>query len=111
MIPQHQLTEDVEFEGYIFTAGTNFLINGIALGKDVDDPQAFRPERWLDANEGSITQGLYYFGGGRRICVGYTVAQTHLFRAFARLVYCFDYTAVGLSELNLIPKAKDITSI
>ena len=34
IIPQHQLTQDLEFEGYFFPAGTEFLINGISLGKD-----------------------------------------------------------------------------
>ena len=94
LIPQHQPTQNLEFEGYLFPAGTEFLINGISLSKDFEEPQAFRPERWLDGNEGNMTPGLWHFGGGRRICVGYKVAQTQLFIAFARLVYCFDYAAV-----------------
>ena len=102
LIPQHQLTQDLEFEGYLFPAGTEFLINGISLSKDFKEAQAFRPERWLDGNEGNMTQGLWHFGGGRRICVGYKVAQTQLFIAFARLVYCFDYAAVCSSPIPLI---------
>ena len=95
IIPQHQLIQDLEFEGYLFPAGTEFLINGVSVGKDFQEPQVFRPERWLDGNEGNITQGLWHFGGGRRICVGYKVAQTQLFIALARLMYCFNYAPVG----------------
>ena len=96
LIPQHQLTQDLEFEGYSFPAGTEFLINSFPVAHNVDGPNAFRPECWLDGNEASVTQGLWVFGGGRRICVGYKLAQTQLFVAFARLLYCFDYSAVSL---------------
>ena len=98
VIPQHQLTQDLEFEGYYFPAGTEFLINSIAVSKDFEEGDDFRPERWLDGNESNITHGLWSFGGGRRICVGYKLAQTQLFVAFARLAYCFDYNPVSLFE-------------
>ncbi|MCJ1251389.1 hypothetical protein MMC30_008622 [Trapelia coarctata] len=95
IVPQHQLIQDLEFEGYFFPAGTNFVINTVAVTKDYDDPEAFKPERWLDGNEGNITHGLWTFGGGRRICVGYRLGQNELFLAFARLLYCFDFMAAG----------------
>ncbi|KAJ5805937.1 cytochrome P450 [Penicillium pulvis] len=93
--PQHQLTEDFEYEGYYFPKGTCFVINGIALSQQCDEPDRFDPSRWLDGNEGNITQGLWAFGGGRRICVGYRVAQQALYVAMARLVFCFDLTPDG----------------
>ena len=31
LIPQHQLTQDLEFEGYYFPAGTEFLMNSFQL--------------------------------------------------------------------------------
>ncbi|KAL8940472.1 MAG: hypothetical protein Q9216_002801 [Gyalolechia sp. 2 TL-2023] len=95
LVPPHQSTQDFEFEGYRFPAGTEFLINSIPVCNAVDDPDAFIPERWLDGNEGAIGAGLWIFGGGRRICVGYKLAQTQLFVAFSRLAYCFDYAAAG----------------
>lgn len=96
LVPPHLLTQDLEFEGYFFPAGTEFLINAIPVCKDVDKPDLFKPERWLDGNEANIGAGLYIFGGGRRICVGYKLAQTQLFVAFSRLAYCFDYAAVSV---------------
>lgn len=94
LVPQHQLIQDLEFEGYCFPAGTEFLINSFPVAHDGNGPDDFRPERWMDGNEASVTHGLWVFGGGRRICVGYKLAQTQLFVAWARLLYCFDYAPV-----------------
>ena len=96
VVPPHQLTQDLEFEGYHFPKGTEFLINSIPVCNAVDKPETFMPERWLDGNESNIGAGLWIFGGGRRICVGYKLAQTQLFIAFSRLAYCFDYAAVSV---------------
>lgn len=96
LIPQHHLTQDLEFEGYRFPAGTDFVINSLAVSHEFEDAAEFRPERWLDGKQDSITHGLWQFGGGRRICVGYKIAQLELFLAYSRLVYCFDFAAVRL---------------
>ncbi|KAI1431251.1 cytochrome P450 [Xylaria sp. CBS 124048] len=95
VVPPHQLTEDLEFDGYYIPAGTNFMINSIALSHEFDDPDEFRPERWMDGSEINATANFWGFGGGRRICVGWKVAQQALFLAFARLLYCFDLTPDG----------------
>ena len=52
----------------------------------------------MDGTEANIIKGLWVFGGGRRVCVGYKLAQTQLFVAFARLLYCFDYAPVSLTH-------------
>lgn len=95
LITQHQLTQALDFEGYLFMKGTNFLTNSYALNQKFEEPNDFNPDRWLNGNESSVTNGLWQFGGGRRICVGYKIAQQELFIAFARLLYCFDYAAAG----------------
>ena len=101
LIPQHQLTQDLEFEEYHFPRGTDFVINSSAVCAEFEASEEFRPERWLDeqGNEGSITHGLWQFGGGRRICVGYKVAQQELFVAVARLCFCFNFEAVNQNSL------------
>ncbi|EXJ67882.1 uncharacterized protein A1O5_09229 [Cladophialophora psammophila CBS 110553] len=93
--PEHMLTEDVELEGYHFPKGTNFVLNHIALCEECEQPEVFRPERWLDGHESNILHGVWQFGGGRRVCVGYRLAQKSLFINIARLVYCYDYEATG----------------
>ena len=98
--PPHQLTEDLEYGGYYFPKGTNFVINILAACQAVDRPEEFDPERWMDGNESNITHRLSVFGGGRRICVGYRILQQMLFNAMARLIFCFDIVSVSL-DFNL----------
>jgi len=100
LTPDHTLTTDLEFEGYRFPKGTGFVINEIAVGNECNELEAFKPERWLDGHEQDASHGLWQFGGGRRICVGYRLAQRGLFINMARLVYCFDYQAVSLKVLH-----------
>ena len=92
--PDHVLTSDLEFEGYHFPAGVGFVINGIAVCEECEEPDVFKPERWLDGHETNAAHGLWQFGGGRRICVGYRLAQRGLFLNIARLVMCYNYAAV-----------------
>lgn len=95
LTPEHSLSQPLEFQGYRFPAGVSFVLNGIAIADDCDDPSIFKPARWLDGNESNVAHGLWQFGGGRRICVGYRLAQRGLFLNIARLAMCFDFTAVG----------------
>ncbi|KAF1817362.1 cytochrome P450 [Eremomyces bilateralis CBS 781.70] len=95
LTPDHTATADFDFEGYHFPAGVGFVINGIPVCNACEDPDEFRPERWLDGHEMDAAHGLWQFGGGRRICVGYRLAQRGLFINMARLVYCFDYAPDG----------------
>lgn len=102
LVPQRVLVEDLTFEKYHFPAGTEFLINSVAVcTHDYNAPSEFRPERWLKGHEGDVAGGIefglwqYAFGGGKRSCVGYRLAQKELFVAFARLLYCFDFAPRG----------------
>jgi cytochrome P450 len=109
VVPPHQLTEDLEFDGYSIPSGTSFMINSIALSEEFDSPDEFRPERWIDGSEANATANFWGFGGGRRICVGWKVAQQALFVAFSRLVYCFNLTSVSnytLRHDTMYPNAR-----
>ena len=97
LIPQHRLTEDLEFEGFHFPKGTDFVINYAAVSRVFAEADGFKPDKWLNGQKQNISHGIWQFGGGRRICIGYKIAQQELFLAVARLVYCFDYAAVRLA--------------
>lgn len=94
IVPPHQLTENLEFDGHFIPAGTNLLINSIALSNEFDNAHEFKPERWIDGDEARTTNNFWGFGGGRRICVGWKVGEQALFIAFARLIYCFELSPV-----------------
>ncbi|KAJ6495317.1 cytochrome P450 [Mycena sanguinolenta] len=97
MGPPHMLTEDLDYEGYHFPAGTEFHINSCAVSTSshFEKPEEFRPERWIDGTEENPLAGFWGFGGGRRVCVGYRVAQQALFLAFASMIYCFELSPNG----------------
>lgn len=100
-ISQRVLVEDLDFEGYRFPAGTEFLVNAISVcSNGYASPEKFCPGRWLENNGepgGGIEQDLWHFAfsGGRRSCVGYKLAQKEMFVAYARLLYCFDIYPAG----------------
>jgi len=94
LIPSHHSTKPIHFEGYTFPAGTDFVINSFAVASEVGRPQEFLPERW-QGRELNITEDLWSFGGGRRVCVGYKIAHQELFLALAKMIYCFDAAPVS----------------
>lgn len=99
--PDHCLTADLSFEDYTFPVGLGFVINGIAISNEFEHGDEFIPERFLDGHETDVAHGIWQFGGGRRICVGYRLAQRGLFINIARLALCFDFTAVSSTLLRM----------
>ncbi|KAK5790838.1 hypothetical protein VI817_008125 [Penicillium citrinum] len=56
--PDHVLTSNMEFEGYHFPEGVGFVINEIPVCNECEDPEEFKPERWLDGHETDPAHGL-----------------------------------------------------
>ncbi|MEQ1953625.1 cytochrome P450 [Mesorhizobium sp. CN2-181] len=65
--------------GYDFAAATTVLISPWVLHRDprnFDDPETFRPERWMDGLARRLPRFAYMpFGGGPRICIGQRFAM------------------------------------
>lgn len=102
LVPPHELVEEqLEYQGYVFPKGTNFLINTVAVSQGCSDPERFVPERWIDdsRNELNILHNFWGFGAGRRICVGYKIAQHILFLAISQLIFCFDFAPVSVFSI------------
>ncbi len=52
-----------------------------------DDPEAFRPERWLDGSTANLPRHAYMpFGGGPRVCVGNHFAMMEAVLVLATVV-------------------------
>lgn len=84
---------------YDFPAGTTMLMSQWVMHRDAryyEEPDAFRPERWLDGLANRLPAGAYFpFGDGPRRCIGQgfamleagvvigTIAQRFRFRAAA----------------------------
>lgn len=66
----HALTQDDEFEGYRFPAGTVFTWNhwGISNNpREYQQPERFWPERFVNEDLDKVTKGHLGFGAGERM--------------------------------------------
>ena len=68
-----------ELDGHHLPAGTNVYIVPWIIQRDprwFDDPEAFRPDRWLDGLAHRLPRFAYFpFGGGPRLCIGQQFAM------------------------------------
>lgn len=73
-IMARETVEPCKLGGYEFAPGTTILFSQWVTHRDprfFDDPDAFRPERWLDGLEDRLPPGAYFpFGAGPRRCIG-----------------------------------------
>jgi cytochrome P450 family 135 len=82
-----RLTEPVEIGGYELPAGVTVAPSIYLVHRNPEvypDPQAFRPERFLDSSPGTYT--WIPFGGGVRRCLGAAFAQFEMAVVLKELV-------------------------
>lgn len=74
-----EATRDLELGGYRVKKGYTIFMSQWVNHRDPEyfpNPEAFRPERWLDGLAKRIPKYAYYpFGGGQRVCIGNTFAM------------------------------------
>jgi cytochrome P450 len=70
---------DCDIGGRHLPAGTNVYMLAWLIQRDpryFDDPETFRPERWLDGLAARLPRFAYFpFGGGPRLCIGQPFAM------------------------------------
>ena len=93
----HKTTVDTTLQGYSIPKGTTVLTNLWSLHHDPeiwDEPDAFRPQRFLD-EEGNFVppkaDRFLPFSAGRRVCLGESLARIELFLVLARLLHSFKF--------------------
>ncbi|KZV90273.1 cytochrome P450 [Exidia glandulosa HHB12029] len=93
----HCTSQDDEYRGFRITQGTTIIVNSWAILRDpkrFPEPEAFKPERYLDANgrldPSTEHPNITMFGWGRRICPGRYFADSTLWFAAAGLLSCFN---------------------
>ena len=68
-----------DINGYALPARTNIYIMPYIIQRDprwFDDPETFRPERWLNNALKQLPRFAYFpFGGGPRLCIGQAFAM------------------------------------
>ncbi|PYH43736.1 cytochrome P450 [Aspergillus saccharolyticus JOP 1030-1] len=86
----HSLMEEDEYEGYTLPKNSIVIANQWQMAMDpatFTDPQAFRPERWLEDPKLPISA----FGFGRRACPGRHIAMNSMRIVMCRLLWAYDF--------------------
>ncbi|XP_072049222.1 cytochrome P450 2J4-like [Amphiura filiformis] len=91
----HIAATDTTLRGYFIPKGTMIMPNLWAIhhNKDKwDEPEKFKPERFLDSNGDLCHQTEYVpFSTGRRACLGENLAKMELFVFFTHLLHQFSF--------------------
>ena len=113
----HKTIADTEIAGHKIKKNVNVLmsIGSCLMDKETwGDPQVFRPERFLDANNKFNPKPNYFFvpfGGGRRVCLGEKLATANSFLTVAGLMHQtkghFFTLPGGPGSVNLTPCPKN----
>ncbi|KAK2040890.1 cytochrome P450 [Colletotrichum somersetense] len=88
--------QDIEYKGYRIPAGTPVSQSPyfVLMHPSVfPEPQTFRPERWIEAEDENkrLDKYLVCFGKGSRQCLGINLAYAELYVTIATIVRRFDW--------------------
>lgn len=88
--------EDCKVAGYDIQKETRVLVNVWTIGRDPkiwDDPNEFRPERFIGKNIDIKGQDFEFlpFGSGRRMCPGYSLGLKVIESSLANLLHGFNW--------------------
>ncbi len=120
--PAHEIrrepAEDVEIAGFHVPEGSLLILPTWVMHRDErfwDDPEQFRPVRFLDDDADRPEFAYFPFGGGPRHCIGHRFAMTEAQLVVATLAreWCFDRQYDGLdvsAAVTLQPKG-DVTMV
>lgn len=101
-----EATKDLELGGYRVKKGYTVFMSQWVNHRDPQhfpEPEAFRPERWLDGLARRLPKYAYYpFGGGQRVCIGNTFAlmEAAVILATVGQRYKFTLDAGAVIDLN-----------
>jgi cytochrome P450 len=99
--------EDVEIGDWTIPAGAQVLLPQSLVHRDprwYDDPDAFRPQRWLDGLEDELPRFAFFpFGGGRRVCIGNYFARMEAMLVVATMAQQFELSLESDATLRTQP--------
>ncbi|KAG2115443.1 cytochrome P450 [Suillus clintonianus] len=91
----HRTTTDVIWKNYCIPAGTTVFGNHWSISRDPDvypEPDAFKPERWINEQGGLNDLKFFIYGFGRRVCPGQHVANRSVFIIALLILWSFRLT-------------------
>ncbi|KAF5382268.1 hypothetical protein D9757_008939 [Collybiopsis confluens] len=90
----HASEEDDFFKGYFIPKGTMIVANLYGMTRACEDPEEFKPERYLGDTPQPNPRNII-FGFGRRICPGRKLADRMIWLAITQITAVFDISSVG----------------
>lgn len=93
--------------GYTIPVGTQIATSPYGMQRNpryFAQPEAFKPERWLDGSTRALPRFAYFpFGGGPRVCIGNHFAMMEIALVLATLAQQLELTVPPGFELALAP--------
>jgi cytochrome P450 len=106
-IMAREVVEPCEIGGYTLEPGSTIIFSQWVMQRDprfYDDPEAFRPERWLDGLADRLPPGAYFpFGDGPRRCIGQGFALLEAAVVIATLARRFRFRFVPTKPVRPEP--------
>jgi cytochrome P450 len=97
----------VEIGGFLIPAKSPVIMSQWVMHHDAryyDQPDSFDPDRWLDERYKSAPRFSYFpFGGGPRICIGASFAQTEAALVLATIAQRYQIRVASTSPVQPIP--------
>lgn len=92
----HSTERTIEFEGYTIPKNAHVipLLHAVHMDPETwDEPEKFRPERFLNEDHTSVhrPENFMPFGIGQRMCLGDQLAEKEFFLFFTSLLHCFSF--------------------
>ncbi len=98
---------DTEIGGYRIPKGMTIFMAQWVTQRDPrwwDQPEKFRPERWLDGSTKNLPKFAYFpFGGGPRICIGNTFAIMETVVVLTEVVRRFHFERTSNEPIPPMP--------
>ncbi|KAH9852971.1 CyP450 monooxygenase [Lenzites betulinus] len=109
----HRCMEEDVYRGWRIPKGAIVVVNAWSILHDPEmypEPEAFRPERFLDPNSDVLDPTIVAFGFGRRICPGRHFAEDSLFINMASVLHVFNILPALDERGKPIPVESTMTS-
>jgi cytochrome P450 len=99
--------KDCEIGGYRVPAKCPVIMSQWVMHRDprfYDEPDRFQPDRWLDERYKAAPRFSYFpFGGGPRICIGASFAQTEAALVLATIAQRYQVRVASTAPIQPVP--------